>query len=345
MTELTERQQTILRLVLREYIKSAAPVSSKTICNAYNLGISSATVRNEMAALEEMGYLMHPHTSAGRVPTELGYRCFVEKLMEHVDLAPAEQRMITHQFHQAQLGVDQWLRLSAAILAQTSRNASLVTAPHSTRSRLQHIEIISIRSNAILLIVVLQGGIVKQQIITVDSSIEQDTLSSLGRHLTDIWSGLGADEMAATQPTMLPPAAHAVINIAIDMVRQTDARQNSDVYRAGLLNILNQPEFVDRAGIQQVVRAIEERWLTDQLVSQVLDEGGVQIIIAGEGKWEELSEVGIVLTRYGVDGKMVGAMGVVGPVRMAYGRVVSVVRYVSRLVSDLVGDLYGYKRY
>ena len=177
---LSDRQQAVLRLVIEEYVNSATPISSKTISAGHSMGVSSATIRNEMATLEEMGYLTHPHTSAGRVPTEAGYRYFVQKLMEQIDLPIEEQRMINHQFHQARLELDQWLRLSAAVLAHTSQNASLVTAPKSERCYLKHLELISIQDDVALLILVLQGGLVKQQILTLDTAVDQNELHSLG---------------------------------------------------------------------------------------------------------------------------------------------------------------------
>jgi heat-inducible transcriptional repressor len=339
---LSERQQIVLRLVVQEYIKSAVPVSSKTITEDYPTGISSATIRNEMAALEEKGYLMQPHTSAGRIPTEVGYRYFVEKLMEKADLPLEEQRMISHQFHQSRLELDQWLRLSAAVLARTSHNASLVTAPKSERCYLKHVELISLHENLMLLILVLQGGTLKQQILELDSPADQDELGPLARQLSDLWVGLDAQEVAATTSTLTGLAA-TVGEVAVDTMRRIDARRSSDIYHDGLLNSLNQPEFRNREGVQQVIRALEERQLVEQLVGEALQRGGVQIIIGGEGKWEELSEVGIVLARYGIDDTVAGAMGVLGPVRMAYGRAVSVVKYMSYLMSDLISDLYGYK--
>lgn len=343
VSELSERQQNILRLIIQEYIKSAAPVSSKTIAEDYNLGVSSATVRNEMAMLEELGYLMHPHTSAGRVPTEAGYRYFVEKLMEQVELPSEDQRMISHQFHQARLELDQWLRLSAAVLAHTSRNASLVTAPKSVRCHLKHIELICIRDNIVLLILVLQEGTLKQQIITFDGPIDQAELSPLGRQLTDLWAGLDVIGITATATT-LTDIADKVSEVVTDTMRRIDARRSSDIYRDGVLNILNHPEFKHSEGIQQIIRAIEERQMVEQLVGEALQHGGVQIIIGGEGKWEEFSEIGIVLARYGVEDEVAGAMGVLGPLRMPYSRTVSVVRYMSSLMSNFIGDLYGHTR-
>jgi heat-inducible transcriptional repressor len=330
-------------LVVHEYIKTATPVSSKSILMTYNLGISSATIRNEMAALEEAGYLMHPHTSAGRVPTEAGYRYFVEKLMEQVELPNEEQRMISHQFHQARLELDQWLRLSAAVLAHTSHNASLVTAPKSDLCHLKHIELISIRDNVVLLILVLQGGSLKQQILTFQQPIVQDELTLLARQLTGLWAEMNAGSIAATMPALTDNAA-IVADDVVDTMRRIDARHSSDVYRDGLLNILSHPEFKDREGIQQIIRAIEERQVVEKLVGEALKQGGVQIIIGGEGKWEEFSEVGIVLARYGVEDKVTGAMGVIGPLRMPYSRTVSVVRYMSHLMSNLISDLYGYTK-
>jgi heat-inducible transcriptional repressor len=144
-SELTQRSQTVLRLVVREHIRTAAPVSSKAISERYGLGVSPATIRNDMADLEEKGYLTHPHTSAGRVPTEKGYRYFVEKLMGESQLSPDERRTISHQFHQARLELDQWMRLSAAVLAHNAQSASLVTAPKSSRCRVKHLELVSVR--------------------------------------------------------------------------------------------------------------------------------------------------------------------------------------------------------
>ncbi len=339
-TQLSERQQNILRLIVQEYVRTANPVGSKSIMTTYNLGVSSATIRNDMAVLEEFGYLMQPHTSAGRVPTETGYRYFVEKLMEQVELPNEEQRMISHQFHQARLELDQWLRLSAAVLAHTSHNASLITAPKSVLCHLKHIELISIRDNIILLILVLQGGTLKQQIITLESPVDQDALVPLARQLTGLWGELDANSIAPIATT-LGDVAVKVSEVVVDTMRRIDTRRSSDIYRDGLLNILNHPEFKEREGIQQIIRALEERQVVEKLVGEALQHGGVQIIIGGEGKWEEFSEVGIVLARYGVE-EASGAMGVIGPLRMPYSRTVSVVRYMSHLMSNLISDLYGY---
>jgi heat-inducible transcriptional repressor len=339
-TELSQRRQTVLRLVVREHISTAMPVSSKTISERYSLGVSPATIRNEMAILEEQGYLTHPHTSAGRVPTEKGYRYFVEKLMGESRLSPDERRTISHQFHQARLELDQWMRLSAAVLAHNVQGASLVTAPKSSQSRVKHLELISIRDEMVLLILVLQEGTVKQQILSADAPVSQDELTPIARYLTDLWSG--SDQMdVAVSADSLVGFEQQVTEVVLETIRRLDSRTSSEVYRDGLLNVLNQPEFVQSENAQQVVRALEERQVIDRMVDDVMQRGGLQIIIGGEGRWEELSEVSVVLARYGIHNQATGALGVLGPMRMQYGRAVSVVRYVSQLMSDLISDLYG----
>ena len=295
-----------------------------------------------MAELEELGYLTHPHTSAGRIPTEAGYRYFVQKLMEQIDLPVEEQRMISHQFHQARLELDQWLRLSAAVLAHSTQNASLVTAPKSERCYLKHLELISIQDDVVLVILVLQSGTVKQQILTLAAPISQEQLHSLGRRLTSLWARLDSAQITASTATLTGLAAN-VGEVVSNMMGRIDARHSSDIYHDGLLNILNQPDFKQREGVQQVIRALEERRLVDQLVDKVVQGGGVEIIIGGEGQWDELSDVGIVLGRYGIGDSVSGAMGVVGPVRMTYGRAVSIVRFMSQLMSGFLSDLYGIK--
>jgi heat-inducible transcriptional repressor len=339
-SELSQRCQAVLRLVVREYIRTATPVSSKAISERFNLGVSPATIRSEMAYLEENGYLTHPHTSAGRVPTEKGYRYFVEKLMGESQLSPTERRTISHQFHQARLELDQWMRLSAAVLAHNVQGASLVTAPKSSRCQVKHLEMISIRDEVALLILVLKEGTVKQQILSLDAPTTQEELGPIARRLTHLWSGCDQTQVAATVESLMD-VERQVAAVVIETMHRLDARTSSEIYRDGLLNVFAQPEFVHSESAQQIVRALEERQFIEGMVSEVMERGGLQIIIGGEGRWEELSEISVVLARYGIDDEAAGALGVLGPVRMQYDRAVSVVRYVSELMSDLILDLYG----
>jgi heat-inducible transcriptional repressor len=194
MYELTERQREILGLAVREYIHTAKPVGSGTVCQRYCLNVSSATVRSEFAALTELGYLMQPHTSAGRVPTAKGYRYFVEQLMQEAELPAAEQVLIRHQFHQIARDLDEWIKLAASVLAQVSESAALITAPQPRRVRFRHVELISISELTGLMILVLQDGSVHQQMMVFAGSVTQEQLSRLSNKLNAQFANLSMDE-------------------------------------------------------------------------------------------------------------------------------------------------------
>lgn len=342
MSELTPRQQTILGLVIREYVGNTFPISSKMLLEQYDLGVSSATVRNEMARLEELGYLTHPHTSAGRVPTDMGYRFFVERLLGDVALPPAEHRMIVHQFHQARLDLTQWMRLAATTLTRTSRNASLVTAPQTTQARFKHIELISTQGKLVLLIVVLQGGNVQQQMLTLAEPLTQAELSQSADLLNQVCSGLNAAEVR-TRRSGLATFEAEICGLVLEMMERSDERITGEVYRDGLTEMLRQPEFLEGGVSPGALRLLEERSFLDDFLTETLSPkvGGVQVIIGGEGRWEDLSSCSMVLARYGVPGFATGALGVLGPTRMPYGRAISAVRLVAELMSDLVHEMYS----
>jgi heat-inducible transcriptional repressor len=340
MEELTDRRQAVLGLVVRQYIATATPVGSRTIVEQYGLGISSATIRNEMAYLEEQGYLTHPHTSAGRVPTEKGYRYFVERLMGEAELPLAEQRTIRHQFHQAHLGLEQWMKLAAAILARTAHSTSLVAAPTVAQCRFKHLELIAGYGSRALLVLVLSEGMVKRQMLTLADPMAQEELTQVANRLNDHFTGLGADQIA-TSSYQLTPLEEQIANLVIEMMEEAEARSSGEIYRDGLMNIFRQPEFSEMENVRQIIRILEKQSLLEAILAEVLNSSGVQVIIGGEGRWHELSECSVVLAPYGEAGRAVGALGVLGPMRMRYGRAISTVRYVADLLSDLIYGLYG----
>jgi heat-inducible transcriptional repressor len=340
MEELTDRRQAVLGLVVRQYIATATPVGSRTIVEQYGLGISSATIRNEMAYLEEQGYLTHPHTSAGRVPTEKGYRYFVERLMGEAELPLAEQRTIRHQFHQARLDLEQWMRLAAAVLARAAHSTSLVAAPTFAQCRFKHLELIAAHSSRLLLVLVLRGGMVKQQMLTLTHPVTQEELNQVANRLNALFTSLSADQIVASSYQWMP-LEEQIADLVIETMEEAEARSSSEIYRDGLLNIFRQPEFGEIEHVRQIIRILEEQSLLETILAEVLNSTGVQVIIGGEGRWDELSECSVVLAPYGETGRAVGALGVLGPMRMRYGRAISTVRYVADLLSDLIYDLYG----
>lgn len=339
MDDLTSRQQLILALVIREYISGAQPVGSKTI-EGYGLGVSSATIRNEMAALEDSGYLTHPHTSAGRIPTERGYRYFVEHLMRESQLPLDEQRTIRHQFHQVGANLEQWMQLAASVLARTARSASVVTSLRTEQCRLKYVQLISIHETMVLLIVVLEGGMVRQQMLGLDEAMSQDTLTQIANRLNDLCVGASVQRIRACR-LQVGAFEQQVLDVVTQTMRRVDDQAGLLLYRDGLINILHQPEFTPPESARQVVRLLEDRTVLEGLLTEMLEVGGVQVIIGGEGRWTELKECSLVVSPYGVSGEAQGALGVMGPMRMPYSRAISAVRYMAGLMSDLFRELYG----
>ncbi|MCS6908250.1 MAG: heat-inducible transcriptional repressor HrcA [Anaerolineales bacterium] len=343
MSELTERQRLILALIIREYIETAQPVGSETLQKRYHLEASPATIRNEMAVLTEKGYLRQPHTSAGRVPTEEGYRYFVRQLMGHIDLPPDTKRTIAHQFYQAGYDLDRWMRLAASVLAQQAKAASLVTAPHVEQARFKHLELISTRGRQVLMVLVLAGGDVRQQMLTLAEPVSQEQLSTAASRLNQLLSGLGPEAISALNAP-LDALEQDLVRLIVEELHHSSQILGSEVYRDGLTNVLAQPEFAESEAARRALRILEERPLLEDLLTRTLETtnvGGVQVLIGGEGTWEELRECSMILARYGAPGLATGALGVLGPIRMAYGRSISTVRFVAGLLSDLVVELHS----
>lgn len=360
MKELSKRQEYILGLIVREYVHTPNPVGSKTIVEKYGLSFSSATVRNDMAALEELGLVSAPHTSAGRIPTEAGYRYFVQRLLGDTELSAAEQRMIRHQFHQARFDVEQWLRLAASVLANTVRTASLVTSPSVTEARFKHLELICTQGRMVLLVLVLEGGTVRQQMLSLSEPVGQEQLSQVAAHINAISMGRGADWVRA-QAGREPMLNREVMELVAELLDRA-GRWHRAVYTDGLLNLVEPQYLLDRqdaapaereeqalslsdadsVGTRQTLHLLEEQNLLEDILAEALspDARGVQVMIAGEGRWEELSHTSMVLSRYG-HGYTTGALGVLGPTRLHYGRAISAVRYVAGLMSDMLIEVYG----
>ncbi len=338
MAELSDRQQRILAIVVKEYVATAAPVGSETLRHR-GFSVSSATIRNELAALEELGYLTHPHTSAGRIPTEKGYRYFVESLMEEFELPPVEQRMIRHQFHQVTLDVDQWMRLSAAVLSRAAHGAALVTAPQANQCRYKHVQLIMIGEQVGLLVLVLQEGTVKQQMLGLPQPKSQEELTQISNRLNNHFAGLNVDQIRAKN-LALSEFESGVLQIVISLMLQIDRRTSRDIYRDGLMDILRQPEFSAIERMQALLEMLEQRQFLEEMLTDLAPERGVQVVIGGESRHDELNDYSMVLSRYGRP-EASGVISVLGPVRMQYARTIGVVRYVAGLLDDLVAQMYG----
>ncbi|MBI5670025.1 MAG: heat-inducible transcription repressor HrcA [Chloroflexi bacterium] len=339
LPELTRRQEEILSLIVRTYTQSPEPVSSKYLAENCGLNVSSATIRNEMAVLEDLGYVVAPHTSAGRIPTESGYRYFVKRLLDNGELSPSEQARISERFQGAAPATEQWMRATATTLARTARTAALVTAPMAETNRFKHLELISIQGRLVLMVLVLHGGAVHQQMLTLAEAVGQSRLSEVANQINTLCQGLTANDVRLKAVSM-PVLEREIIDLAADLIEKSDANHMQLVYRDGLSEVIS--TFDNSEGAQQAVRVFEERAFLNTILNEILTPlvNHVQVVIAGEGRWEEMRHLSMVFSRYGIPGQMSGAVGVLGPTRLDYGRAISAVRYVSHLMTDMLVSLY-----
>ena len=338
--DLTDRQKLILTLIIHEHIRTAQPVGSKTLVDKYELRMSSATVRNEMAALTDYELLRQPHTSAGRVPTEEGYRFFVGNLVHKSGLPTNTRRTITHQFYQSRQDIEQWLRLAASVLANQSQAASLVTAPHAEKAIFKHLELIATRGRQVLMVLVLVGGEIRQQFISLNEPVSQERLSNIAAQISNICVRCDVEQISRLQNQM-NALGKDILDILIAEMTLIEEAPTGEIYLDGLTNVLSEPEFSESDEARQALHILEERSLLENLLASTVmnsDVGGIQVLIGGEGTWEELRQCSVVLARYGDPATMTGSIGVLGPIRMPYDRTISTVRFVANVLSDLVSE-------
>lgn len=337
--DMTERRKKLLQLLVREYVDSGKPVGSNTLVNRFNTPISSATIRNEMVALEHLGYVAQQHTSGGRIPTDQGYRYYVHNLMPNRSLAQADQVMIRHQFRQVEGQLDSMVEFAASVLSSTSGMASIVTAPKTHIARLRHFELISLQPRLALLILVTQESAVRQMMLHLPEEAEQPLLSSMADQQIGALRGLSSIEI---EPFVV--TSHGIVQFVLQHIasglRTMDSVQDTPVRHSGIDKMLRQPEFSGSEG-QLVMELMHGSGFLGQLLPQLVPNNDVQVFIGEENPAQALRNFGIVIATYGVHGEVTGILGVMGPTRMRYWHSIPSVRYMARLMSDLMADLYS----
>ena len=340
-THLSDRKQQILKAVIELYVDSALPVGSGHVVREHVTGISSATVRNEMVELEQAGLLFQPHTSAGRVPSEQGFRYFVQQLMEERSLATKTQVAIRHQLNAAQLAREEWLNVAATTLAQAAHAAGIVTAPLPTQCRIKHFELLAIQERVGLLVVVLQEGTVKQQVIELPGETSQTALSAACTRLNEAIRGLGRSEIEASAEPMSDLEGLIVARLT-DLMDQIDQRQQPEIRHAGLVELLREPEFQQPAEAQRLVQVLDRPEHLLALLPAFPWPQGMHVLIGGEGAHTAiLRDLSMVVAYYGVEEMTGGFVGVLGPLRLDYAEAIPAVRFVAGVMTDLLTDQLG----
>jgi len=342
---LTMRQEQLLRLIVHEYVSARKAVGSKVLVETYDLPFSSATIRNEMAELERAGLIDQPHTSAGRVPTDRGYRYYVEHLIGDPRLPSSEQMMISHQFRQVEAQLEGWMQLAVTVLARNTGNVSVVTAPRmrATEARVKHFELVGIQDQVILLVLVTQESGVKQAFLHWHTPVTQPMLRELADRLNGRFAGCTASEIAA-QGELEHGIGLLVTDQVVERLRELDNATSVTLQHAGLEHALQQPEFAGGQAAGQIVDLLRGDGFLSALLPQVQPGGAaddVQVFIGTENSANELHPYGIVVATYGVRREVIGLIGVLGPRRMPYERSIGSVRYMAGVMSDLVGRFYS----
>lgn len=336
---LTSRAETILESIVRQYIAQATPVPSQVVCKDCELGASPATIRNEMARLEQEGYIIRPHPSAGSVPSDKGYRYYVESLTE-VALPVSEQRLINHLFHQVKREQEEWLRLAATVMARLVQNVAVITRPKPADCQFKHLELVALQDLLVLVVLVLRGARVKQQILTFDPAIPQAELTAIANKLNEVCSGLTGSQILAKE-TGLSLIEQQLADCVVKIMQAEDAPEYEEPFLDGWHFILNQPEFSHAGRMLDLMGLVEHKSLLKAISPQELGIYEMRVVIGNENSTEAIRDCSVVISRYGLPGEAAGIIGVVGPTRMPYVRTISTVSYLSLVLGKLVAELYG----
>ncbi len=338
--KLDERKFLILQAIIDDYIMTAVPVGSRTISRKSGVGFSPATIRNEMSDLEELGYLAQPHTSAGRVPSAKAYRLYVDELMKKVELSPEETGRIQDHLTRRTAQVEEVIRQAAQVLSDVTQYTAVVAGPALNQTTVKRVQFVPVTENSALMIVVTNAGLVKDTLIRVPQDIDPDHLYSIGKMLTEQLTGHPLSEVRGQIAEMFRGISEheqlmsEVLN-ALDG-QLTDGERQLAV--GGRSNLLGYPEYSDVEKAKSFLSVLESREKLSSLLSQA---GGVEftVRIGPENNVPEFSDCSIVTATYRVGEHTSGTMGIIGPTRMNYARVVSVMNYMGKAISDMLSGL------
>ena len=340
---LPPRRQAILKSIVGQYIVRTTPVPSQSLVNDQELGVSSATIRNEMMHLEETGHITRPHPSAGSIPTDKGYRYYVDSLSD-IELPLTEQRLINHLFHQVERELEEWLSLTATITAQLAQNMAVVTISKPVNCQLKHLELVALHDSLALVVLVLHGAKVRQQLITFDQVISQLELTAIANKLNAAYSNLTRLQILA-KAIELSPAEQQITDCLLKVMLAEDEQEYEVPYLNGLHFMFNQPEFAHSNKMLALLELIEHRKLLRTIIPGKLHYHQVQVVIGKENKAEVIHDYSVVVSHHGLPEGTIGTIGVIGPTRMPYARTISTVNYLSSVLSRLVAELYSKEKH
>lgn len=339
---LDERTQNILVAIVQSFIQTADPVGSRTISKRFAFGLSPATIRNVMADLEELGFLEQPHTSAGRVPTDKGYRRYIDHLEEFQPLSLEETDLISQRYLSYRGEADEVIAATSRLLSEVSRYAGVVWYTFST-AIFKRVEFVKVRGKQVLTIFVMESAIVQHKLITLDEDMTQDELHKIANYLNQEFSGqpLHIVRQRVLERMVEEKAQYDIlVKRAMHVGKKTfedAAETEGDIYLGGTANIMDQPELVANVNqLKDLFKAFEEKSRLISILDRCLTTTGVNVVIGSETPFQDIRECSFVTRTYSYDDQTIGVLGVVGPKRMAYPHVMAIVDYTANLVSKIL---------
>ncbi len=337
---LTGRDRKILQAIILDYIQTGEPVGSRTISKKHNMDLSPATIRNVMSDLEDMGFLIQPHASAGRIPTDHALRYYVDSILQIRKLSRSEQGVIDQSFQNENLDKNELMKRASSLLSLLSKQAGVILAPRFISNVFKHIEFISLREKKILVIIVSQTGEVQNKIIEADEQMVQDELEKYSRYLTEIMGGLTLGEAKKKileemkkEKVLFDKLAYRALQLS---QKALQGEEEGDLYIEGQSNIIQSPEFTDLNKMRDLLLAFEQKTKIVRLLDKVLSAHGIQIFIGAENEFNEMKGCSVVAAPYTRENFTLGTLGVIGPTRMNYSRIIPIVDYTADLVGKIL---------
>lgn len=340
---LDDRKALILRAIVSHYVSTGEPVGSKTLVDRYRLRVSPATVRNDMGALEDRGYIYQPHTSAGRIPTDTGYRFYVDSSPSDARLPAEQTQQIRRFFGQPRFEFEESLRQTAALLSRLTDHAAVVFAPVLDHSLVRHVELVRLSTERAMFVLVTDTGRVENHVLPIPQEVDDDALQQVSDMLNRLVMDTNVDAAAATITENIehfaPALRDAVSAVATAIANDLETRESERVFLEGASNIVDEHKFADLETVRQVIGALEHRRLVLEVMADALQATDLSVRIGSENAMEEMQACAVITAPYGVEGNILGTLGIIGPTRMDYRKTIAAVYEVSSNLGRMLTEL------
>lgn len=340
--KMDDRKKMILRAIIDDYIDTAEPIGSRTIARKHELGLSSATIRNEMADLEELGFLEQPHTSAGRIPSHKGYRFYVDSLMEQKTLSTDDINSIKGVLEVRINEMSQLIRHAALIISRITRYTSIAVTPDLNKVTVKAVQVVPIEPGRALVIVVLNGGIIRNCMVEIPGNYSPDQLINISNRINEKIAGKASCEIKKLQSILsksFEGVGSDILKPVIEGIIACTEHVSNEVYLEGTSNIFNYPEFRDFSKAREFITLLDAKELVGRLLKSCTDSEELSIHIGSENEMIEIKDMSLITTNYNMSNSVLGTIGIIGPTRMEYSRVISAMRYVRIIINDEIARI------